>query len=140
VTYTTVAGANEVTFVAVNKAGIAVAPSIAVTACTNWDSAGCAAELIAGYGSRVLACQQDQRDRSGGPGLELTEGRRFLDQTCPQLGPAAVIQLLGHHRERLAAHLDGDPGVRSQVVIPAGWVGDPPLEAMITYRPSPWRL
>jgi hypothetical protein len=45
------------------------------------------------------------------------------DQLRPQLGAGGVVQLLRQDRERLGTHLDFDPGVGLEVVVPVrvGW-------------------
>jgi hypothetical protein len=50
------------------------------------------------------------------------DGRRLRDQLRPQPGAGGVVQLLRQYRERLGTHLDVDPGVGLEVVVPV-WVG-----------------
>src|SRR4029077_9423876 len=58
------------------------------------------------------------------PGLRRGQGTRdrlrpLGDQFRPQLGAGGAVRFLGQDRERLGAHLDGDPGVGYEVVVPA---------------------
>src|SRR5205807_163800 len=70
----------------------------------------------------VLAGQHDHRNLPRGLGLEFAEGRSLRDQLRPQFGAGGTAQLLRQYRERLGTHLDGDPGVGLEVVVPV-WVG-----------------
>jgi MFS family permease len=66
--------------------------------------------------------QHDHRNLSRCLGLEFAERRSLRDQLRPQFGAGGMTQLLRQNRERLATHLDGDPGVGLEVVVPV-WVG-----------------
>src|SRR5712691_874505 len=70
----------------------------------------------------VLAGQHEHRYLPRGPGLVFADGRGLRDQLRPQPGAGGAVQLLRQYRERLGAHLDGDPGAGLEVVVPV-WVG-----------------
>src|SRR5215472_15956102 len=70
----------------------------------------------------VLTGQHEHRNLPRDLGLEFADGRGLRDQRGPQRGAGGVGQLLRQDRERLGTHLDRDPGVGLEVVVPA-WVG-----------------
>src|SRR5579863_2710969 len=87
----------------------------------------------------VLAGQHEYRNLPRGPGLEFADGRVLRDQLRPQPGAGGAVQLLRQYRERLGTHLDCDPGVGLEVVVPVwvGWrpsVGGDDREAAVSLR------